>query len=325
MTTAFEPVKGRIVSVHVESSPEAPEQKTDKVRGEKKRVVQTATSLRRRKETGEKISSVTCYDYSTARILDDAGVDMLLVGDSLAMTVLGHPNTLSVTVDEMIHHTRAVVRGAKYAMVAADMPFMSYQTSHEDAVRNAGRFIQEGGAAAVKLEGATDRVVELVRHLVEIGIPVIGHLGFTPQSVNTIGGYKVQGKSMEDAKRLIGGALRLQEAGVFAIVLEMVPVEVASLITRRLRIPTIGIGAGNVCDGQILVVDDLLGRYSDLSPRFVRRYMDSRGLIGDAIRNYSNDIRSGNFPDNDTEAFSFPEELLPELVSVFENIFKQYE
>jgi 3-methyl-2-oxobutanoate hydroxymethyltransferase len=308
------------VSVHVESSSDSPS--VAKIR---KRAVETAATLRRRKENGGKIVSLTCYDYSTARILDEAGVDLLLVGDSLAMTVLGHPNTLSVTMEEMLHHTRAVARGAQHAMVLADMPFMSYQASHEEAVRNAGRFIQEGNAQGVKLEGASDRVVNVIRHLVEIGIPVVGHLGFTPQSLNTLGGFKVQGKSLEDAKRLIGGALRLQEAGVFAIVLEMVPVEVASLITRRLRIPTIGIGAGNVCDGQILVIDDLLGRYSDLSPRFVRRYMDSSNLIGDAVRNYAEDIRHGNFPDNEAEAFSFPEVLLPELVTVFENILKQYE
>ncbi|HEY9688222.1 MAG TPA: 3-methyl-2-oxobutanoate hydroxymethyltransferase [Coleofasciculaceae cyanobacterium] len=308
------------MSVHVESSSESPS--VAKIR---KRAVETAATLRRRKENGGKIVSLTCYDYSTARILDETGVDLLLVGDSLAMTVLGHPNTLSVTMEEMLHHTRAVARGAHHAMVLADMPFMSYQASHEEAVRNAGRFIQEGNAQGVKLEGASDRVVNVIRHLVEIGIPVVGHLGFTPQSLNTLGGFKVQGRSLEDAKRLIGGALRLQEAGVFAIVLEMVPVEVASLITRRLRIPTIGIGAGNVCDGQILVIDDLLGRYNDLSPRFVRRYMNSSNLIGDAVRNYAEDIRHGNFPDNEVEAFSFPEALLPELVTVFENILKQYE
>jgi 3-methyl-2-oxobutanoate hydroxymethyltransferase len=290
-----------------------------------RRTVQTALSLRKKKETGRKIVSLTCYDYSTARILDEAGVDMLLVGDSLAMTVLGHPNTLSVTVDEMLHHTKAVSRGTRHAMVVADMPFMSYQTSHAEAVKNAGRFIQEGQAAAVKLEGASDRVVEVVRHLVEIGIPVIGHLGFTPQSLNTLGGFKVQGKTLEDAKRLIGGALRLQEAGVFAIVLEMVPVEIASLITRRLKIPTIGIGAGNACDGQILVVDDLLGRYSELTPRFVRRYMESGRLITEAVQAFAQDIRQGDFPDNEAEAFGFPEELLPELAAIYDNILKQYE
>lgn len=306
------------MSVHVQEDQRAGEQVV-------RRVTHSVASLRRKKEKGEKIVTLTCYDYSTARILDDAGMDLLLVGDSLAMTVLGHPNTLSVTVDEMLHHVKAVARGAKHAMVVADMPFMSYQSDHAEAVKNAGRFIQEGGAKAVKLEGASDRVVEVVRHLVEIGIPVVGHLGFTPQSLNTLGGFKVQGKTLEDAKKLIGGALRLQEAGVFALVLEMVPVEVAQLITRRLRIPTIGIGAGNVCDGQILVVDDLLGRYSELSPRFVRRYMASSRLIQEAVSAYAGDIQTGNFPDNKQEAFSFPEELLPELSAQFENLLKQYE
>lgn len=290
-----------------------------------KRVTHNVASLKRKKEKGEKIVSLTCYDYSTARILDEADVDLLLVGDSLAMTVLGHPNTLSVTMEEMLHHTKAVKRGAKHAMVVADMPFMSYQADPIEAVKNAGRFIQEGGAMAVKLEGASDRIVTLVRHLVEIGIPVIGHLGFTPQSLNTLGGFKVQGKSLEDAKRLIGDSLRLQEAGVCALVLEMVPVQVASLVTRRLRIPTIGIGAGNVCDGQVLVVDDILGRYSELSPRFVRRYMNSTQLIHEAVSAFSADIRSGDFPNNDTESFNFPEELMPELAPLFENILKQYE
>jgi 3-methyl-2-oxobutanoate hydroxymethyltransferase len=308
------------VSVHVEDS--SGENRTEKAA---RRTTHNVGSLKRKKEKGEKIVSLTCYDYSTARILDEAEVDMLLVGDSLAMTVLGHPNTLSVTMEEMLHHTKAVARGAHHAMVVADMPFMSYQADPIEAVKNAGRFLQEGGAKAVKLEGASDRIVSVVRHLVEIGIPVIGHLGFTPQSVNTLGGFKVQGKTMEDAKRLIGDSLRLQEAGVCALVLEMVPVPVASLITRRLRIPTIGIGAGNVCDGQILVVDDLLGRYSELSPRFVRRYMPSGQLIHDAVTAYAGDIRSGNFPNNDTEAFGFPEELMSELAPLFENILKQYE
>lgn len=308
------------MSVHVQPTTEnlSPAQK------EQRRSVQTAASLKRKKDNGEKIVSLTCYDYSTARILDDVGADFLLVGDSLAMTVLGHPNTLSVTMDEMLHHSKAVTRGAKQTMVIADMPFMSYQADHTESVKNAGRFIQEGHVHAVKLEGASERVVQVIEHLVEIGIPVVGHLGFTPQMLNTLGGFKVQGKSLEAAKRLIGDALRLQEAGVFALVLEMVPVEVASLITRRLKIPTIGIGAGNVCDGQILVVDDVLGRYSELSPRFVRRYMDSKRLIKEAIQAYGDDIRDGSFPDNEAEAFAFPEALLPELTSFYEHILKQY-
>lgn len=278
-----------------------------------KRTVQTVASLRRKKEKGQKLVTLTCYDYSTARILDEAGVDLLLVGDSLAMTVLGHPNTLSVTVDEMLHHVKAVSRGARYAFVVADMPFMSYQTGWMEATKNAGRFVQEGGAQAVKLEGASDKVIEVVRHLVEIGIPVVGHLGFTPQMLNTLGGFKVQAKNLDDVRKLLGDALRLQAAGAFALVLEMVPVEVADLITRQLKIPTIGIGAGNVCDGQILVIDDLLGRYSELSPRFVRRYMDSKTLIHQAVTDYAADIQRGDFPDNAVEGFPFPSELMAEL------------
>jgi 3-methyl-2-oxobutanoate hydroxymethyltransferase len=293
------------VSVHTQPAP-------DEARLTK-RTVQTVASLRRKKEKGQKLVTLTCYDFSTARILDEAGVDLLLVGDSLAMTVLGHPNTLSVTVDEMLHHVKAVSRGAKHAFVVADMPFMSYQTGWMEATKNAGRFIQEGGAQAVKLEGASDGVIEVVRHLVEIGIPVVGHLGFTPQMLNTLGGFKVQGKNLDDVKKLLNDALRLQEAGAFALVLEMVPVEVADLITRQLSIPTIGIGAGNGCDGQILVVDDLLGRYSELSPRFVRRYLDSKTLIQQAVADYAADIQRGDFPDNAVEGFPFPPELMAEL------------
>lgn len=278
----------------------------------KNKPVTTQTFLKK-KQKGEKIISLTAYDYTTARLLDDAGMDFLLVGDSLAMTVLGHPNTLSVTVDEMLHHVKAVVRGTKRAMVVADMPFMSYTTDHSEAVRNAGRFLQEGQCGAVKVEGAHPATITLIEHLTQVGIPVMGHLGFTPQSVNTMGGFKVQGKTLSDARQIFENARRLEEAGAFAVVLEMVPVEVAELITKELEIPTIGIGSGNVCDGQILVVDDLLGRYPDLSPRFVRQYLQSQDLIHDAVQQYRQDIQSGAFPDNTSEAFHFPAELLDEL------------
>ncbi len=273
----------------------------------------TIQTFQKKKRKGEKIISLTAYDYTTARLLDDAGVDFLLVGDSLAMTMLGHPNTLSVTVDEMLHHVKAVVRGTKRALVVADMPFMSYTTDHAEAVRNAGRFLQEGQCAAVKLEGAHPQIISLVEHLTRVGIPVMGHLGFTPQSVNTMGGFKVQGKTLSDARQIFEDARRLEEAGAFAVVLEMVPVEVAELITKELDIPTIGIGSGNVCDGQILVVDDMLGRYPDLSPKFVRRYMESDELIRDAVQRYRQDIQSGGFPNNTDEAFHFPADLLGEL------------
>jgi 3-methyl-2-oxobutanoate hydroxymethyltransferase len=268
--------------------------------------IRTTLSLRRQKEQGRKIVSLTCYDYSTARLLDEAGVDLLLVGDSLAMTMLGHPDTLRITVDEMLHHVKAVSRGAQAALVAADMPFMSYQADHTDAVRNAGRFLQEGGARAVKIEGGSPRILRLVAHLTEIGIPVIGHLGFTPQSIHALGGYRVQGKTLEAARRLIMDARRLEQAGAFALVLEMVPREVAAFLSHRLSIPTIGIGAGQGCDGQILVVDDLLGRYNELTPRFARRYLHSTTLIRDAVRAYAEDIHTGRFPNEETEAFSFP-------------------
>lgn len=273
----------------------------------------TVQTFAKRKRDGEKIVSLTCYDYTTARILDGAGVDFLLVGDSLAMTVLGHPNTLSVTVDEMLHHVKAVSRGAQQAMVIADMPFMSYQVDHASAITNAGRFIQEGQAGAVKLEGATPMTLGIVDHLVRIGIPVMGHLGFTPQSVNTMGGFKVQGRSVADASQMLEEARMLQAAGVFALVLEMVPVEVAQMITQQLTVPTIGIGSGNVCDGQILVVDDMLGRYQDLTPRFVRQYLRSAELITTAVQQYRQDITDRTFPDNNQEAFHIHPDLLEPL------------
>lgn len=273
----------------------------------------TIQALSAKKRRGEKITSLTCYDYTTAKILDGTSIDFLLVGDSLAMTVLGHEDTLSVTVDEMLHHVRAVARGARRALVVADMPFMSYQVDQSAAVENAGRFIREGRAKAVKIEGATDLTLRIIRQLTETGIPVMGHLGFTPQSVNALGGFKVQGKDMAAARKLVKDARALQEAGVFALVLEMVPVEVASLITAELDVPTIGIGAGNVCDGQILVVDDILGRYQDLSPRFVRRYQQLARLTQEAAEAYANDTRSGEFPNNTSEAFHFPEDQLANL------------
>lgn len=273
----------------------------------------TIQSLQKAKRQGEKIISLTCYDYTTARILDQAGADFLLVGDSLAMTVLGHPNTLSVTVDEMLHHVRAVARGASRALVIADMPFMSYQVDQVSAIRNAGRFLQEGHAGAVKIEGATPLTLSVIDHLVHIGIPVMGHLGFTPQSVNTLGGFKVQGKTVADAKKILEEAKMLEAAGVFAVVLEMVPVEVAHIVTQQLSIPTIGIGSGNVCDGQILVIDDMLGRYQDLTPRFVRQYMQSAGLIQEAVQQYRQDIQAGEFPDNEKEAFHVHPDDVPEM------------
>lgn len=271
--------------------------------------------LQAKKKRGEKVVSLTCYDYSTAKILDEAGcVDFLLVGDSLAMTVLGHPNTLSVTMDEMIHHAKAVVRGTQRSLVVADMPFMSYQNDPYVAAANAARFIQEAGVGAVKIEGASLRILSLIQHLTEVGIPVMAHLGLTPQSVNTFGGFKVQGKTLDAARKLYDDAIAVQEAGAFSVVLEMIPTELAQLVSQRLTIPTIGIGAGNGCDGQVLVIDDVLGRYSDLSPKFVRRYVESKSVIQDMAKQYAEDVTSGAFPDNATEAFPFPKEDLAELM-----------
>jgi 3-methyl-2-oxobutanoate hydroxymethyltransferase len=300
------------MSFHRDTTTETPASETpseqERQKSVKKRLPVTIASLHQAVTANHKLVSLTCYDYTTSKILDATGaVDILLVGDSLAMTVLGHPDTLSVTVDEMLHHVKAVTRGCQYAMVVADMPFLSYQIDQGEAVRNAGRFIKEGHAKAVKLEGASPDILKVIEKLTAIGIPVMGHLGFTPQSIHTLGGFKVQGKTIEAVKQLMTDALALQHAGVFSIILEMVPVEVATYVTQNLSVPTIGIGAGNGCQGQILVIDDLLGRYQDLSPRFVRHYMASATLIQAAVTHYAQDIQSGSFPDNATEAFAFPE------------------
>jgi len=264
-------------------------------------------TLQKYKEEGRKIVALTAYDYSTAQMLDKAGVDVILVGDSLAMVALGQRTTHAVTVDQMLHHTRAVTRGVQNAMVVADMPFMSYQVEITQAVTNAGRFIKEVQAHGVKLEGATDLTLEIVERVVGMGVPVMGHLGFTPQSIHSLGGFRVQGRTAKDALKLVRDALALERAGAFAIVLEMVPIAVAQLITQRLKIPTIGIGAGNACDGQILVTDDLLGKYTDMKPRFVRRYANLAEISEEAVTNYANDVKNKAYPDAE-ESFTLPEE-----------------
>jgi 3-methyl-2-oxobutanoate hydroxymethyltransferase len=274
----------------------------------------TPQQLVSKKRQGEKIISLTAYDYSTAKLMDETGdIDFILVGDSLGMVVLGYPDTLSVTMDEMLHHVKAVSRGTRKAMLIADMPFLSVHVDLPSAVRNAGRMIQEGHANAVKIEGASTLTLELVRHLTAIGIPVMGHLGFTPQFVRAFGGFKVQAKSIEAVEQLIHDAQALEAAGCFALVLEMVPAEVATLITRVLSIPTIGIGAGAGCDGQILVVDDFIGKFPDFKPKFVRQYAHVAETLQSAIRQYKCDILSGDFPAPETETFGFPPELLGEL------------
>jgi 3-methyl-2-oxobutanoate hydroxymethyltransferase len=251
---------------------------------------------------------LTCYDFLTAQTLDALpDVDLLLVGDSLAMTQLGHANTLSVTMDEMLHHVRAVTRGASRALVVADLPFLSYQVERTEAVRNAGRMIQNGGAGAVKLEGASPHVLAVVRQLVDIGIPVMGHLGMTPQSYHALGGFKLQGKTLEAAQRLRDEALALAAAGAFAIVLELIPAEVAAWLTLQVPVPTVGIGAGPQCDGQILVIDDLLGRSPSWQPKFVRPYAQLADVVTQAVRHYCDDVRTGRFPDAHNEAFHLSE------------------
>lgn len=257
-----------------------------------------------KKQDGKRVVMLTCYDYAMARTLDAVdGVDVLLVGDSLAMTMLGHPDTLSVTMEEMLVFTRAVCRGTSRALVVADMPFMSYQVSVEDAIRNAGRFFQ-AGAQAVKLEGATAHVLVSIQRLVESGMPVMGHLGYTPQAIQHTGGPTVQGKTDESARRMLADARALEAAGAFAIVLEMVPVDVGKTISEALTIPTIGIGAGSHCDGQVLVIDDLLGRYPDFRPKFARTYAELVPLIREAVTTFAHDVGSGTFPDNGNEAFT---------------------
>ncbi len=245
-----------------------------------------------------KVVCLTAYDHSMARLLDAVGVQLILVGDSLAMTVLGYETTLPVTVDEMLHHTRAVARGVKDALVVADMPFMSYQVSDEEGIRNAGRFIKEANADAVKIEGGAVRA-SLVRRLVQNGIPVLGHIGLTPQSIRQMGGYRVQGRVSKEAETLLADAHALAEAGVFAIVIECLPTALAAEITAAVTVPTIGIGAGPACDGQVLVTPDLLGLHADVTPKFVKRYADLNTTIRQAIEHYRTDVETGTFPDDE--------------------------
>jgi 3-methyl-2-oxobutanoate hydroxymethyltransferase len=249
----------------------------------------------------QKITCLTAYDYPTARLLDEAGVDVILVGDSLGMVVLGHENTLSVTIDEMLHHTRAVRRGTRRALVVADMPYGSYHTDTAESLRNAMRFVKEAGAEAVKVEGG-ERRLELISRLTEAEIPVMGHVGLTPQSLNALGGYRVQGKTADAAEQLIRDARAVEAAGAFAVVLEAVPRELAAQITRELRIPTIGIGAGPDCDGQVLVIHDLLGLTFGQTPRFARQYANLGEIISKAVHEYCEDVRSGTFP-SDGESY----------------------
>jgi len=262
----------------------------------------TINQIKEMKPKGEKISMLTAYDYSTARIVDEAEVPLILVGDSLGMVVLGYESTIPVTMEEMLHHTKAVVRGTRRALIIGDMPFMTYHISTADALKNAARFIQEAGAQAVKLEGGVN-VAEKVQRIVECGIPVMGHIGLTPQSINQLGGFKIQGKTPEAAARLLEDAMALEKAGAFAIVLETVPAPLAALITQKVSIPTIGIGAGIGCDGQVQVINDILGSFTDFVPKHAKQYARLVDIMSSAITEYHNEVKSGKFP---TEAQSFP-------------------
>lgn len=271
----------------------------------------TVSSFLKAKREGEKISMLTAYDYSMAKLLDEAGVDSLLVGDSLGMVMLGYENTLQVTVEDIIHHCKAVARGASRAMVIGDLPFLSYHVSIEDTIRNAGRIIQEGNAHAVKLEGGRE-VLDKIKAIVKAQIPVVGHLGLTPQSINMFGGFKVQGKTEDQAKKIIEDALLLQEAGVFSIVLECVPEGLAKIITEKLDIPTIGIGAGKYCDGQVLVTQDMLGMYTDFTPKFVKKYTNLCESIQGATKGYIKEMKNSEFPAKE-HTFTIKEEVLEKL------------
>ena len=272
----------------------------------------TARRIRTMKAKGQRIPVVTAYDYTMARLVDRAGFPIVLVGDSLGMVCLGYDSTIPVTMDDMVRHTRAVVNGTEHALVVTDMPFMSFQPSAEEALKNAGRLVQEGGAQSVKLEGAGP-TVEKVRRIVEAGIPVMGHLGLTPQSVHQFGGYRVQGKARKDALRLLEDARALEDAGAYSLVLELVPAPLARVITNKLTIPTIGIGAGPHCDGQVQVVHDILGLYDDFVPKHTRQYLRLSETIALALGRYAQEVRDGAFPTSN-ESFGMDEALLQDLL-----------
>ena len=271
----------------------------------------TVLTFAQAKKEGTKISMLTAYDYSTAKLINDAGVNSILVGDSLGNVMLGYEDTISVTMEDMIHHARAVSRGAKDAMVIVDIPFMSYQTSTYDAVVNAGRIMKEGRANAVKLEGGRT-IAPTIKAIVDAGIPVCAHIGLTPQSINAFGGHKVQGKSIEAAKKLIDDALAVQEAGAFTVVIEAVPAKLASLITQKLDIPTIGIGAGSGCDGQVLVYQDMVGMFSDFTPKFVKKFANVGETMKAAFKQYDEEVKAGTFPE-ECHTYAIDDEIIEKL------------
>jgi 3-methyl-2-oxobutanoate hydroxymethyltransferase len=271
----------------------------------------TITEIKEMKQRKEKIPMLTAYDYVTAKMVDEAGVPLILVGDSLGMVMLGYESTIPVTMEEMIHHTKAVVRGATKALIIGDMPFMTYHVSISDALHNAAEFIQEGGAQAVKLEGG-EVVADKVRRLVDCGIPVMGHIGLTPQSIHQLGGFKVRGKAVEEAKKLLNDARILEEAGAFAIVLECTPAPLSKLITQKLAIPTIGIGAGPDCDGQVQVISDILGLYTDFVPKHAKQYARLAGEIKAAVSSYISEVKSLSFPTME-QSYTMDESLVKQL------------
>ena len=271
----------------------------------------TINQVREMKEKGEKITMLTAYDYSTAKIVDEVGIPLILVGDSLGMVILGYETTIPVTMEDMLHHTRAVVRGTQQAMIVGDMPFMTYHVSVEDALRNAARFIQEAGAQAIKLEGGVT-VAEKVKRVVECGIPVMGHIGLTPQSVHQLSGHKVQGRSPEAALRILEDAQALEEAGVFAMVLESVPAPLAALITEKMGVPTIGIASGAGCDGQVQIINDILGSFTDFVPRHAKQYAQLADTIRDAVSRYYDEVTAGAFPTK-KHSFTMDETVLAKL------------
>ena len=271
----------------------------------------TSVTFKESKKSGEKLTMLTAYDYTTAKLLDESGVDSILVGDSLGMVVLGYDDTLSVTMEDMIHHSAAVARGAKNALIVTDMPFMSYQTSVYDAVVNAGRLVKEGKAQAVKLEGGIE-FCEHIKAIVKASIPVCAHIGLTPQSINAFGGFKVQGKGKDEAQRLLDEARAVEEAGAFAVVLECVPEKLAKKISESISIPTIGIGAGAGCDGQVLVYQDMLAMYSDFKPKFVKQYAQVGSVMKDAFRQYIDEVKSGAFP-SEEHTFKIDDDIIESL------------
>ena len=273
----------------------------------------TILDLQAKKERGEPITMLTAYDYPTALLVDTAEIDVILVGDSLAMVVLGHEDTLAVTMDEMIHHCKAVSRGARNPFLVGDMPFMSYQISKTEAVANAGRFLKEGGMEAVKLEGGQE-VVETIRAIVDAGIPVMGHIGLTPQSISKLGGYRVQGRDIEAARKLLDDAAALEEAGCFSIILEAIPDRLAKLITERASVPTIGIGAGPHCDGQVLVIHDLIGLFDRFTPKFVKKYTNVNAQILKALQEFREEVKTGTFPTAE-HSYSISDEVFEALLA----------